>query len=168
MSVITATSRLARELQQEYDREQEAAGLSSWPTAPILPLPEWLSKLWTDWLFSGQAETTDRLLRPAEERVIWEDIIRSGAEDQLLDVPTTAESALASWNLLCAWSLPLDATEWKDSADSEAFQSWAKEFRHRCRENGWLSGAELPAFVADLIERGEVSVPEHVEIAGFL
>ena len=87
MNVITATSRLARELRQEYDREQEAAALSSWPTAPILPLPEWLSKLWTDWLFSGQAETTDRLLRPAAERVIWEDIIRSGAEDQLLDVP---------------------------------------------------------------------------------
>ena len=26
MNVITATSRLARELRQEYDREQEAAG----------------------------------------------------------------------------------------------------------------------------------------------
>ena len=167
MNVITATSRLYRELRQEYDRKQEAAGLSSWLTAPILPLPEWLSKLWTDWLFSGQPETTSRLLRPAEERVIWEDIIRSGADDQLLDVPTTAESALASWNLLCAWSLPLDATEWKDSADTEAFQSWAKEFRRRCRENGWLSGAELPAFVADLIERGEVSVPEQIEIVGF-
>lgn len=167
MNVITATTRLARELQQEYDRKQEAAGLFSWPTAAILPLSAWLSKLWADWLFSGQAKTAARLLRPAEERVIWEDIIRSGAENQLLDVPTTAESARASWDLLHAWVLPLEAAEWKDSEDCEAFQRWAEEFRRSCRENGWLSGAELPAFAAELIERGEVPVPEHVEIAGF-
>ena len=168
MNVITATTRLARELRQEYDREQEAAGLSSWPTATIAPLSAWLSDLWTDGLFSRQAETTGRLLRPSEERVIWEDIIRSGAENPLLDIPAAAESALTSWNLLCAWNLPLDAAEWRDSADSEAFQSWAGEFRRRCRRNGWFSNAELPRIVTNLIERGEVSVPEEVEIAGFL
>ena len=48
------------------------------------------------------------------------------------------------------------------------FQSWAEEFRHRCRKNGWISNAELPAFVANLIEREEVSLPKEVEIAGFL
>ena len=168
MNVVTATRRLARELRQEYDQGQEAAGLHCWPTTSILPLSAWLSELWTDWLLSRQAETTDRPLWPAEERVIWEDIIRSGAENLLLDVRATAESVFASWNLLCAWSLPLDAAEWEDSADSETFRSWAGEFRRLCRENGWFSGAELPTIVSDLVERGEVSVPEQVEIAGFL
>ncbi len=168
MNVITATTRLARELRHEYDRKQEAAGLPSWPTARILPLSAWLSELWTNWLYSGHAETTQRLLRPAEERAIWEDIVRSGAENLLLEVTATAEAVCDSWNLLCAWTLPLDAAEWKDSADSETFHLWAREFRRRCFENGWFSGAELPAFVADLIGRGEVQVQENIEIKGFL
>ena len=168
MTVITANLRLARELQQDYDQEQEASGLSSWPTPGILPLSAWLSEMWREWLFSGQAETAARLLRPAEERAIWEGIIRSKTENQLLEVPKTAESALASWNLLCAWNLPLDAPDWRDQEDSETFLDWVEEFRHRCRRNGWLSAAELPAFVADLIERGDIPVPEQVEFAGFL
>lgn len=168
MTVITANLRLARELQQEYDREQEAAGRSSWPTPGILPLSAWLSEMWREWLFSGQAKTAARPLRPAEERAIWEDIIPSGPEDGLLEVPRTAEAALTSWSLVCAWNLPLDAPEWRDQEDSETFLGWVEEFRRRCRRNRWFSGTELPALVADLIERGDLPVPEQVEFAGFL
>ena len=168
MTVITANLRLARELQQEYDRKQEAAGLSSWPTPGILPLSAWLSEMWREWLFSGQSQNAARLLRPAEERAIWEGIIRARGADQLLEVSRTAESALASWNLLCAWNLPLDAPDWRDHDDSETFLDWVEAFRHRCRRNGWFSGAELPGLVADLIEKGDLPVPGQVEFAGFL
>ena len=168
MIVVTANLRLARELQQNYDHEQQAAGLSSWPTPRILPWFAWLSEMWTEWLYSGQAKNAARPLRPAEERAVWEEIIRSVPEDGLLEVPRTAEAALTSWNLLCAWNLPLDAPEWRDQEDSETFLGWVEEFRHRCRLNRWFSGAELPALVADLIARGDLPVPEQVEFAGFL
>lgn len=167
MTLITANLRLARELRQEYDREKRAAGLSCWPTPGILHWSAWLAEMWREWLFSGQAETAARLLRSAEERAIWENVIRSKTENQLLEVPRTAESALASWNLLCAWNLPLDAPEWRDQEDSETFLGWAQEFRRRCRLNRWFSGAELPALVTDLIRRGDLPVPERVEFAGF-
>ena len=168
MVLITATTRLSRELRQDYDRKQAAAGLSSWPTAQILPFSAWLSELWTGWLYSGPNRPAPRLLRPAEERVIWEGIVRSRAENLLLEVSATAEAALDAWNLLCAWALPLDAPEWRDSADSETFHMWATVFSRQCRERGWLSGAELPAFVANLIDEGAIPIPEEVEVAGFL
>lgn len=188
MTVITATTRLSRELRQDYDREQQEAGLACWPAARILPLSAWLQDLWKTWLYSDRAAaaidqaatshqaaaTSDRaeaasvrLLWPSEERVIWEEIIRSQAGNLLLDIPATAEAALRSWELLCSWNLSLDAAEWRDSADSEAFHGWAGEFRKRCREKDWFSNAELPSAVANLIERGEVPVPEEVEFAGF-
>ena len=99
MTIITATTRLSRELRQEFDREQEAAGLSSWPSAEILPFTAWLQALWETWLFSegAVAPAADRLLRPAEERVIWEEIILQETENQLLDIPATAKAALKSW-----------------------------------------------------------------------
>ena len=162
MTVITATTRLARELRQEYDRRQETRGLSSWPTPHILPLSAWLSELWTNWLYSEPLAPSLRLLRPAEELSIWEGIVHSRAQNLLLEVPATAEAALDAWNLLCAWNLPLNAPEWSDSADSETFHMWAQEFRRLCRENGWLSGAELPEFVTDLIDEKGILVPEHI------
>ncbi len=99
--------------------------------------------------------------------MIWESIIRSGAGN-LLDIPSTAEAAARSWDLLCSWDLPLDAEEWNESADAQAFKSWAEAFRRRCRGKGWISNAELAASVADLIDRQTVPVPEEVEFAGFL
>lgn len=206
MTVITATTRLARELRRDYDRNQEEAGKASWPTAQILPLSAWLSETWQNGLFADRPDApaspdrldrpfapdrtdrTDRterldhldrldsldrperprrLLRPAEERLIWEDIIRSGAED-LLDVASTAEAAAGSWERLCGWALPLDDGAWHESADARTFFSWARAFRGRCLRNGWISRAELPASVADLIEREAVPVPDQVEFAGFL
>jgi ATP-dependent helicase/nuclease subunit B len=168
MTLITATTRLSRELRQEYDRAQLTAGRSSWPTAHILPFTAWLSQVWDDWLYNGRTENARRLLRPSEERVIWEDIVRSQANNLLLEVPATTDAALDAWNLRCAWNLPLDASEWTDSDDSETFQVWALEFARRLSVNGWLSGAELPAFIADRIDEGSMPVPERVEIAGFL
>ena len=168
MTLITATTRLSRELQREYDREQVAADLSTWPTAHILPFQAWLAELWDTAVYSGEAGGTLRLLRPSEERAIWEDIIWAYGENLLLEVPATAEAALKSWELLCEWNLPLDAPEWNDSTDSEVFYRWAQEFRRRSRENGWLSNAELPVFIADRIREGALPVPEKIEIVGFL
>ena len=168
MTLITATTRLSRELQREYDREQVAAGLSTWPTAHILPFQAWLAELWDTAVYSGEAGGTLRLLRPSEEMAIWEDIIRAYGENLLLEVPATAAAALKAWGLLCEWGLPLDAPEWNDSTDSEVFYRWAREFRRRSRENGWLSNAKLPVFIADRIGEGALPVAEQIEIVGFL
>ena len=168
MTLITATRRLFRELQSEYDQKQMAAGLSTWPTAPILPFQAWLASLWDTSVHSGKVGRILQLLRPSEEQAIWEDIVRADGENLLLEVVATAAAALKSWELLCEWNLPLDAPEWNDSTDSEVFYRWALEFRRRARENGWLSNAELPLFIVDRIAEGTLPVPERVEIAGFL
>ena len=164
---LTATSRLARELTHRYERAQLAAGKRTFPRAPVSHLGAWVTELWTERLYSGGAGSADRLLRPFEEQIVWEELIRSAPEGRLLNVAATAALAQEAWKELCDGRIPLDAAEWNHSEDSAAFHSWAQEFRGRCRDNGWLSGAELPAIVAGLIARGELPVPDHVQLAGF-
>lgn len=172
MTVITATTRLARELRRDHDQVQEAAGRASWPTAEIMPLSAWLTDTWKNGLFSGHPATSDlaaeRLLSLTEEQLIWEDVIRSMAEDSLLDIPSTAEAAARSWELVCNWAIPLDTEAWNESVDARTFLGWVRAFQARCQRNGWISSAELPASVADLIDRGAAPVHEEVEFAGFL
>lgn len=167
MTVITATTRLAHELRLVHNRDQEAAGRTSWPTEQIMPLSAWLSDTWKNGLFSDQPATVDRLLSMAEERLVWEDVIRSMAEDSLLDIPSTAEAAARSWERLCSWAIPLDAEVWNESEDARAFLNWARAFQARFRRNSWISNAELPASVAELIDRGAAPAPEEIEFAGF-
>ncbi len=167
MTVITATIRLARELRQDSDRGQMAAGHLSWPTPRILPWGAWLSDLWNTWLYSRPARKL-RLLRESEERVIWEDIVGSGQGSALLQLGPTADAAIEAWNLLGHWNLSMDAAEWSDSTDSEAFHGWAVEFQRRCQRNHWLSGADLARFLADQVEAEMVPVPDAIEMAGFL
>ncbi len=164
---LTATNRLARDLTRRYERAQMAAGKRTFQRAPVSYLGAWLSEIWAEWLYSGGAESPDRLLRPFEEQIVWEEIIRSAPEGQLLNVAATAALAQDAWKEVCDGRIPLDAAEWNLSEDSVAFHSWAQEFRGRCQDNGWFSSAELPAIVAGLITGGEVPVPSRVELAGF-
>ena len=165
---ITANARLARELRRSYDRRQVAAGLSTWIAPEILPFGSWLERCWREWLYSGAAGKPLQLLRPSQELAIWEDIIcRSDEGKELLQIAATAEAALDAWNLMWAWQLPLNASEWNDSSDTEAFRRWAREFQRRCESNGWLSGAMLPEFIASQLAAGAIAPPEHILLAGF-
>ncbi|MYB61380.1 MAG: hypothetical protein F4X69_08370 [Gemmatimonadetes bacterium] len=167
MTILTETIHLAHELRLVHNRDQEEAGRTSWPTEQIMPLSAWLSDTWKNGLFSDQPASVDRLLSLAEERLVWEDVIRSMAEDSLLDIPSTAEAAARSWERLCSWAIPLDAEAWNESEDARAFLDWARAFHARFQRNGWISNAELPASVADLIDQGAAPVPEEIEFAGF-
>ena len=167
--VVTATTRLARELRRQYDDEQLAAGRLTWASPDILPISSWLARLWRDWLYSGRARSPIHLLRPSQERAVWEDVVLSSAEgDELFRVAQTAKAAMDAWNLACAWELPLDSTEWKDSDDNEAFRRWVGAFLDRCEANGWLSGASLPRFIAGQIDEGTIAAPERIVITGFI
>lgn len=168
MMIIAATERLARARQQEFDWQQQELGRQTWPTAPVRTLNAWMSELWEEGMLLQSNPPFLRPLRPAEEQLIWEDILRSHARHLPLDVPATAELARNSWKLLCDWHLPLAGTEWSTSEDSRAFHNWAMEFRTRCDQNGWFSSAELSKHVASLVNEGQVEIPQELELCGFL
>ena len=166
--IIAATERLARARQQEYDWQQQEMGRHTWPTAPVRTLNTWMSGLWEEGMYLRSNPPFLRPLRPAEEQIIWEDILRSQAKHLPLDVSATAELVRISWKLLCDWRLPLEGAEWSTSEDSRAFQKWALEFRARCDRNGWFSAAELSKHVARLVNEGQVEIPQELEFCGFL
>ncbi len=168
-TIVTATSRLARELRAQHDRARIAEGRRTWRDPDILPFGAWLVRLWRDWLYSGAQLRPVQLLGPAQERAIWEDIIRESVEgSELLDVGATADAATDAWKLACAWRLPLDAPEWNDANDSEAFRGWVGRFLERSEQQGWLPGALLSQFIRDRIDEGSITPLDRLVVAGFI
>lgn len=168
MMVIAATERLARARRQEYDWQQQEMDRHTWPSASVKTLNVWMSELWEEGVYSRLDLPFLRPLRPAEEQIIWEDILRSQAGHLPLDISATAELAGNSWKLICDWCLPLEGAEWSTSEDSRAFQRWALEFRARCDRGGWFSAAELSQHVVRLVNKGQIEVPQDLELCGFL
>ena len=166
--VITSTNRLAREHHEQFDREHQEKGLRSWSTAPVKTLNAWMFDLWEEIMYSQPDQSLRRPLRPMEEQIIWEKIIRSKAKGLVLDTSATAELAWNSWKLLIEWCLPLEGVDWMTSEDTRTFRQWALEFRAQCDQKGWFSEAELPFQIAQFIGTGQVDLPDEVELIGFL
>jgi probable DNA repair protein len=160
--VVTTQARLARELLAGFERRQQAAGRQAWETPDVLPLANWLEKLW---LRHG-----DRLLlNPAQELALWAWAIRASDGDHapLLNLDDTAQAAAEAWRLAHAYALPWGDAAWEQSQETAAFHGWAARVSRQCRRQGWITAAELPAAVTTLLQRGIIAPPAVVWWAGF-
>ena len=149
--ILTASSRLARVLTQEFNAFQRDQGHTAWRTADILPLRAYLRRYWREWILAG--ETTLALLDPMQERALWEQVIRESTDgDTLLRIPETAAAAATAWKVVQDYRLPLDGS-FRANEDCSAFLGWASDFQQRCEAGRWITEAELPEFVVKLRPR---------------
>ncbi|HYL36896.1 MAG TPA: PD-(D/E)XK nuclease family protein [Bryobacteraceae bacterium] len=165
--LVTVTRRLARALAAEFHAYQVQQGHSVWRRPDILPLDAFLDRAWRDWVWRAPDSTPWTLLDPAQEQLIWEQVIRtSPAGDSLLQIPQTAQSAMEAWRLIHAYRLSVDG-RFEASDDWAAFAAWSRDFQERCRSQGWLERARLSDFIAERMAGGEIPRPAKLCLAGF-
>ena len=166
--MLTASSRLARVLAEDYGARQRNRGRSVWRTPDILPLSAWPVRAWHDWLLTRSGEKTERaLLSPAQELGLWERVIRSSPQGEtLLRIPETAARARDAWGLVQAYRLPTNGS-FEASEDCAAFLAWARDFESRCGASGWVDSARLSDVVRDLARCGDIARPSPLYVAGF-
>ncbi|MGB9606808.1 MAG: hypothetical protein ACPL88_13115, partial [Bryobacteraceae bacterium] len=76
-----------------------------------------------------------------------------------------AEATRASWELVCAWRLDLDAIEQYATEDARAFLSWARRFRQLGESENWLESARWPDRLLSILD--QIPLPAHIVLAGF-
>jgi probable DNA repair protein len=157
--VVTASDRAARALTAAYDQAQLAAGLSAWPSAPILDWRNFVQSAWQQRTVDGRL-----LLNSTQEQAIWAEIAGSGS--QLATVLTgplhrLAGLAMEAHELLCAYSprsLKIAArSTWQQ--DAAAFSGWLTAFDERCRNEQLLSPSRLPIELIALLQKDEKRKP---------
>src|SRR4051812_12520371 len=92
ITVVTPNTRLAQALVSEFDRHQVARDLRSWEAADVLPFTALVQRLYEDALYSdihaGNAGLP-LLLTPAQERLVWRQVIDKD-KNALLAIDETA------------------------------------------------------------------------------
>ena len=177
--VLTATTQLARHLQQRHAAMQAGAGRAAWESAPILPWSAWLHRCWDELQLAAPpaealsaAGPEDILLTDTQGEALWQELVAAdGQAGDVLNVQGAALVAQEAWRLLNGWRVPVP--EWEAALRQQAqpegrrFQAWCQAYQQRCARHGWLDEARLPARVARALEAQLLPVPPRVLLAGF-
>ncbi len=149
ITVVTPNKRLSQALMSEFDAFQIAKGLTVWEAPDILPFDAFVERLWEDALYSDLGDKLPLLLTPAQEDLLWQQII-SGA-DILFSQPAAAQCREA-WRLVHEWRVgPARGNE-----DAAAFSSWSKEYQRRTK--GDIDAACLPDLMAGHLSK--IKIPK--------
>ncbi len=160
--VLTVNKRLARYLNEGFDRRMVGQGRGAWKTPAIYSLDGWLLR--------AAAQTGDEWRLPGSfsAQRLWEKVIEqdgAGTALGLLQLPATARQAMEAHRLLVEYR-----AEVKDvplTEDHLAFLRWRKGYLEALADGDWLDPAALVGCIARVIGRGEFAVPARVALAGF-
>jgi ATP-dependent helicase/nuclease subunit B len=150
-TIVTPTAFLARVAYEQFVRERLSRGVETWARPTIYGLETWLVSCWQEMRYA--AADILSLLSPAQESALWHGIIEQ-EHPQLFDVAATVRMAREAASLLAQWNIPAEGELWSDHADAQQFLHWNRLLRRKCRENGWMTRADLARQVAAWIADG--------------
>src|SRR6266567_4931544 len=80
VTVVTPNKRLSQALMLEFDAFQIGKGLTVWEAPDILPFGAFVERVWEDALYSELGDKLPLLLTPAQEQLLWQEVIASSRE----------------------------------------------------------------------------------------
>ncbi len=170
-TLITVNRRLSRAVTEAYADRRIAAGERAWRTPDVIPFSAWVERGWRTSAAHG-FDSSASLLRPSQERVLWEQVVRAHAprgneSDAPVAAGAAARRAQEANALVSAWNFPLEAAEFGFSAESRIFRTWARAFEARCLDGGWIDPARAASALADHARLALAKPRRRAVFAGF-
>lgn len=140
-TVVTPSPLLAAAILKQYANQQLARQQKSWLQPSVLSLSAWFQQSWA-LARRREGNGTPVLLTAAQERLLWQSIIRqSGAT--VLDTAATARAAASAVRTAAEWQIPFDDAAWSEHEDALALQRWARDAHVLCYEQHWMPGIDV-------------------------
>ncbi len=151
-TVVTGNQRAARALRRGFDQRNRQRGLASWASPDVLAWDAWTATLWRRLLIEGHV--TQMLLNRTQEHAVWRTVLEEDTElASLRTVDSLAEMAAEAWQLVCRYEAQRRLRLAAGSADTRAFQQWARAFERRCTTEGLLPQAQLEEALCKAIDK---------------
>ncbi len=166
-TVVTGNQRAARALRRGFDRRNRERGLASWAPPSVMAWDAWMAALWRGLLLDGHA--AQMLLNRTQEHAVWRTILEADAElASLRTVDSLAEMAAEAWRLVCRYEGQRRLQSAEGSADTKAFQRWARTFERLCKTEKFLAQAQLEEALREVVDKGLLELPTGgVVLVGF-
>ncbi len=162
--VLTASRRLARELRTACNEQRLAAGALAWATPCVFYWKDWIGEL----LVATADAAAERCIGASASALLWERHIRRHLDADVLSIGSLTRHALAAWQRLADWRVPLDAVATAArSSDECLFARAASDYARALTEHGWIDPWQAPAVALERLAAGRETVPRRVHHAGF-
>ncbi|MEQ8205213.1 MAG: hypothetical protein RIA65_03485, partial [Woeseia sp.] len=163
-TVITASRRLARELQTAFEKEQRLAGRRSWPSPHIVSVSDWLATA----LEGAEQQGLKRLIDPAASGLLWEQCLGQTSRQDLLSIAGVLRHSRQAWQRMHDWRLSLETvTAAAGSRDEHWFVRAASAYRELLNAGGWIDQAQLTEYCANALSVSQLAPCKQVHWAGF-
>lgn len=149
-TIVTPSPLLAAVASQQAAAHQLAQGRDSWQRTPVYSIDAWLAACWQKARYAADVPS---LLSPSQEHALWQSIIEQ-EHPHLFDPNAAARLARRAARLVAEWHISAEEDLWNDHQDGQQFQIWLGIFRRKCREQGWITRADLWRLVPKWIEEG--------------
>ncbi len=149
--IVTPDWFLASMLAETEAAAQIERDIPSWERRAIQSMDAWLISCWQEVRYS--IADIPVLLSPAQELVLWREVIEADGGD-LLDADATAQLARSAAITIAKWHVPPDAPEWSDNVDALRFRDWRLRFRQLCSSRSLITRADLWTLVPEWIASG--------------
>ncbi|HET9843941.1 MAG TPA: PD-(D/E)XK nuclease family protein [Gammaproteobacteria bacterium] len=150
---MTATRRLALRLQQHLPQ-----GYSKVYEAPaIFALSDWFQTLWNSYQIRGATEDKI-LLTPFQELGLLNTLLQRSSHKVLLQLFPTAKLLRNTWKLLCQWQLDINTIDFSQQEEGKFFYNLAHDFKEELKQRQWITSAELPNFLFQLIQNDQAQL----------
>lgn len=176
-TLITATTRLSRELRNAYHKTRRDKGLLTWETPDILPCQSWISRTWQNMRSACESKNgkTDFaiILNPSQSRQLWKQIINQdilshkSSEQPLWNIDATVKSAMDTWRICQEWDIDFSTFNQACLPDHRSFSRWAEQYQLRCRQHNWQDVHQLSEQIITLVNQGVKPDLRHLIWFGF-
>ncbi len=150
--VVTADPHQAYQLRLAWAEHQQRQNRSGWASPDILSLDAAIVRAWQRALVDDPAPRPI-LLSAAQERTLWEQVVRSRRNEEFLQPYGTARAAQRSWRRLHAWNLDQGRSGAWNSEESRSFLQWARAFEQRCEALGVIDASRVLALTPAPLDR---------------
>ena len=162
--LATSTRRLSRHLIHKYSSFQQQNGLSVWETPSIMPFNSWMENCF----FAMDEDAKPFLLTSEQEETLWEEIISNDfPEYNFLGLSGISQTAARAMEIMVRHKLPWTEVEQSLDREIQVFVQWAGRFLEICSEKQFLTGADLPGFIAPSSSELLFNTPSVLILAGF-
>jgi probable DNA repair protein len=161
--IITVNQRMTRTLKEEYQHWQQRQGADAWAVPQIFTSQLW----WRRCLMHNPSIAL--LLNPAQQDVLWYDIIRADLKQQeyaLLQIGATVKQALKAYAMLCEHLVEPDSYS-ASTPEEHAFKRWCTAYLEYCDTHTYLDQQRLGTFMRNQFDTGAIQVPDEVWLVGF-
>lgn len=160
VTLVAATSRLAREFRYSFDYEQRQTGAKVWARPRI--------QTFTQWTLTAYADLGERHPDLAARSVVSDDTLQVIAQQRApnLDVEMHSRAITEAWQLVWDANLWADFKDIRTTENGKLCDDWFNRIRRFLDAQKLITIAELPATLQRAVERADWRPPP-IMTAGF-